>query len=201
MSLSTDAPYGGSFIYHMAPDLLHIGLVVGLDYKNPYLNPYQEFQRLKHHPHIASILEGGTCLSYGARTINKGGYQAWPKLSFGGGVIIGCAAGFLNIAKIKGTHTAMKSGKRSSSMLNDHTNRHLIVTDLSGMIAAEEIYATLVRQTQMSSTRPYPGSQVDCPPNEVGGQGRLDSILSAHHRPVPVVPVPVSLLPRPGGEL
>ncbi|RUS22333.1 hypothetical protein BC937DRAFT_89633 [Endogone sp. FLAS-F59071] len=104
--------YGGSFIYHFEPEkyLVAIGFVVGLDYQNPYLNPYKEFQRYKHHPFISSLLEGGNCISYGARAINEGGYQSIPKLYFPGGALIGCSAGFLNVPKIKGTHTAMKSG-------------------------------------------------------------------------------------------
>jgi electron-transferring-flavoprotein dehydrogenase len=102
--------YGGAFIYHMKPNLLHIGMVVGLDYKNPYLSPYQEFQRLKTHPRIKALLEGGQCISYGARCINEGGIQAVPKLTFPGGMLTGCSAGFMNVPKIKGSHTAMKTG-------------------------------------------------------------------------------------------
>mmetsp|Transcript_12224 Transcript_12224/g.22668 ORF Transcript_12224/g.22668 Transcript_12224/m.22668 type:complete len:603 (+) Transcript_12224:183-1991(+) len=101
--------YGGSFLYHMKPNKVLIGFVVGLDYKNPYLSPYQEFQRFKHHPMISKHLEGGQCIEYGARVINEGGYQAIPKLTFPGGALIGCSAGFLNVPKVKGTHTAMKS--------------------------------------------------------------------------------------------
>lgn len=102
--------YGGSFIYHMKPNLVHIGMVVGLDYSNPYLSPYQEFQKLKKHPRIQSLLEGGKCISYGARCLNEGGIQAVPKLTFPGGMMAGCSAGFLNVPKIKGSHTAMKTG-------------------------------------------------------------------------------------------
>ncbi len=102
--------YGGSFIYHWGNHLISIGLVIGLDYQNTYLDPYQEFQRLKHHPVIRSLLEGGQCISYGARAINEGGWQSIPKLTFPGGMLIGCAAGFLNVPKIKGSHTAIKSG-------------------------------------------------------------------------------------------
>ena len=102
--------YGGSFLYHMAPDTVLVGFVVGLDYANPYLSPYSEFQRWKHHASIARHLEGGECVSYGARVINEGGFQAIPKLTFPGGALIGCSAGFVNVPKIKGTHTAMKSG-------------------------------------------------------------------------------------------
>merc|ERR1719210_2597892 len=102
--------YGGSFIYHMKPNLLHIGMVVGLDYSNPYISPYQEFQRFKQHPRVRALLEGGTCISYGARVLNEGGLQAIPKLTFPGGMLTGCSAGFLNVPKIKGSHTAMKTG-------------------------------------------------------------------------------------------
>jgi len=102
--------YGGSFIYHMNPNLLHIGLVVGLDYSNPYLSPYQEFQRFKQHPRVKALLEGGHCVSYGARCLNEGGLQALPKLTFPGGMLTGCSAGFLNVPKVKGSHNAMKTG-------------------------------------------------------------------------------------------
>jgi len=102
--------YGGTFLYHMAPNLVQVGLVVGLDYANPHLSPYKEFQRLKHHPKIARYLEGGEPVAYAARVINEGGLQSVPKLTFPGGALIGCSAGFLNVPKIKGTHTAMKSG-------------------------------------------------------------------------------------------
>ncbi|CAM9997588.1 unnamed protein product [Scytosiphon promiscuus] len=102
--------YGGSFLYHQDPDLILVGLVVGLDYENPHLNPYKEFQRYKHHPQVAAQLEGGECIAYGARTLNEGGYHSLPKLTFPGGALLGCAAGFLNAVKIKGAHTAIKSG-------------------------------------------------------------------------------------------
>ncbi|KAF5952326.1 hypothetical protein HYC85_010270 [Camellia sinensis] len=87
-----------------------LGLVVALNYRNPFLNPYEEFQKLKHHPAIKPLLEGATVLQYGARTLNEGGFQSIPYPVFPGGAIIGCSAGFLNVRKIKGTHTAMKSG-------------------------------------------------------------------------------------------
>jgi electron-transferring-flavoprotein dehydrogenase len=102
--------YGGSFVYHLSEQRVAIGFVVGLDYANPYLDPYMEFQRFKHHPCIQPLLEGAERLAYGARVINEGGYQALPTLEFPGGVIVGCAAGFLNVARIKGIHLAMKSG-------------------------------------------------------------------------------------------
>eukprot|EP00002_Diphylleia_rotans_P011214 TRINITY_DN2221_c0_g1_i1.p1 TRINITY_DN2221_c0_g1~~TRINITY_DN2221_c0_g1_i1.p1 ORF type:complete len:586 (+),score=123.96 TRINITY_DN2221_c0_g1_i1:59-1816(+) len=107
MDLNT---YGGSFLYHLEDRKISIGYVVGLDYENPYLNPYKEFQRFKHHPAIRKYLEGGQVLTYGARAISEGGLQSLPKLIFPGGALIGDSAGFLNTPKIKGTHTAMKSG-------------------------------------------------------------------------------------------
>ena len=102
--------YGGSFIYHLDNNQISIGFVVGLDYQNTYLSPYEEFQRFKTHPAIKPMLEGGRRISYGARALNEGGLQCLPKLHFPGGVLTGCDAGTLNMPKIKGTHTAMKSG-------------------------------------------------------------------------------------------
>jgi electron-transferring-flavoprotein dehydrogenase len=102
--------YGGSWMYHLEDRMVSLGLVIGLDYGNPHLSPYREFQRMKHHPFFSQVLKGGECLAYGARVLNEGGYQSVPKLTFPGGALIGCSAGFLNVPKIKGTHTAMKSG-------------------------------------------------------------------------------------------
>jgi len=102
--------YGGSFLYHLENNQVAVGFVVGLDYENPFLSPFEEFQRFKTHPAIRPIFEGGRRIAYGARALNEGGFQAIPELAFPGGLVIGCAAGFLNVPKIKGTHTAMKSG-------------------------------------------------------------------------------------------
>ncbi|KAK6350914.1 hypothetical protein TWF718_004096 [Orbilia javanica] len=102
--------YGGAWLYHFGENMVSIGLVVGLDYPNPYLSPFQEFQRMKHHPMFKNVLEGGTCISYAARALNEGGFQSIPELIFPGGALIGDTAGFLNLPKIKGTHTSMKSG-------------------------------------------------------------------------------------------
>lgn len=104
------ATYGGSFIYHLSKQRVAIGFVIGLDYKNPWLNPFAEMQRFKTHPLIRDTLTGGERLSYGARALNEGGWQSMPKLTFPGGALIGDAAGFLNVPKIKGIHTAMQSG-------------------------------------------------------------------------------------------
>jgi len=113
--------YGGSWIYHMENNQISIGFVVGLDYQNPYLSPYEEMQRFKLHPAIKPLLEGGRRVAYGARALVEGGFQSLPKLTFPGGVLVGDTAGFLNVPKIKGNHTAMKSG----------------------MVAAESVFALL----------------------------------------------------------
>jgi electron-transferring-flavoprotein dehydrogenase len=113
--------YGGSFLYYLENNQVSVGFVIGLDYKNPYLSPFDEFQRFKTHPKIKKIFEGGKRISYGARALNEGGFQSIPKLTVPGGLLVGCAAGFMNVPKIKGTHTAMKSG----------------------MIAAEEIFKNI----------------------------------------------------------
>jgi electron-transferring-flavoprotein dehydrogenase len=113
--------YGGSFLYHLEDRQVAVGFVIGLDYRNPFLNPFEEFQRFKTHPAIRPTFEGGRRISYGARALNEGGLQSIPRLDFPGGALVGCAAGFVNVPKIKGSHTAMKSG----------------------MVAAETIFARL----------------------------------------------------------
>lgn len=102
--------YGGSFLYHMENNQVAVGYVVGLSYENPYLSPYEEFQRYKTHPEIRKFFEGGRRLAYGARAITAGGLQSLPKLVFPGGALIGCEAGFLNASRIKGSHAALKTG-------------------------------------------------------------------------------------------
>ena len=111
------ATYGGSFLYHLEDNQVAVGFVIGLDYRNPHLSPFDEFQRFKTHPKIRPTFEGGRRVSYGARAINEGGFQSIPKLTFPGGVVVGCAAGFLNVPKIKGTHTAMKSGMTAAESI------------------------------------------------------------------------------------
>ncbi|MBG6119957.1 MULTISPECIES: electron transfer flavoprotein-ubiquinone oxidoreductase [unclassified Sphingobium] len=131
----TDA-YGGGFLYHQADGQVALGFVVGLGYRNPHLYPFEEFQRWKQHPAIREYLEGGRRVSYGARAINEGGWQSIPKLAFPGGALIGCTAGFVNVPRIKGTHTAMKSGmlaaetafeallnERARDVLSDYEDR------------------------------------------------------------------------------
>ncbi|WP_114154958.1 electron transfer flavoprotein-ubiquinone oxidoreductase [Chromobacterium haemolyticum] len=103
------ATYGGSFMYHLENNQVVVGFVIGLDYQNPYLSPFEEFQRFKTHPAIRKVFEGGRRLSYGARALTEGGLQSLPRLTFPGGLLVGDTAGFLNVPKIKGTHTAMQS--------------------------------------------------------------------------------------------
>lgn len=123
--------YGGSFAYHWGKNLLSIGFVIGLDYRNPYLNPYQEFQRFKMHASIYPLLEKSRRIAYGARTLIEGGLQSIPKLHFPGGLIVGDAAGFLNVPKIKGIHNAMKSGMVAAESLFS------LLQDTSGKTSAE----------------------------------------------------------------
>jgi electron-transferring-flavoprotein dehydrogenase len=127
--------YGGGFIYHLSNNMLAIGLVTALDYKNPYLSPYEEFQRLKLHPEIKALLENGERLEYGARTVVEGGLQAVPKLSFPGGVLIGDCAGFLNVPKIKGIHNSMKSG-----MLGAKAVFHAVTNTQQEASSYQELY-------------------------------------------------------------
>ncbi|UDF31628.1 UNVERIFIED_ORG: electron transfer flavoprotein-ubiquinone oxidoreductase [Roseateles sp. XES5] len=110
---------GGSFLYHLEDNLVAVGFVVHLNYKNPYLFPFEEFQRFKTHPAIRGTFEGGKRLSYGARAITEGGYQSVPKLSFPGGALIGCSAGFVNVPRIKGSHNAVLSGMLAAEKLAD----------------------------------------------------------------------------------
>jgi electron-transferring-flavoprotein dehydrogenase len=121
LDVATD---GGGFVYHAADGRVYLGLIVSLGYRNPHLDPFAEFQRWKQHAAIRALLAGGQRISYGARAVNKGGLQSLPKLTFPGGLLVGCDAGFLNPAKIKGSHTALKSG----------------------MLAAETIFAALEQQ-------------------------------------------------------
>lgn len=117
-----DGTGGGSFLYHIENNQVVVGLIVDLSYSNPYMSPFEEFQRYKHHPVIKQYLEGGKRVSYGARAIAKGGLQALPKMTFPGGLLVGCDAGTLNAAKIKGSHTAMKSGMLAAESIFEALN-------------------------------------------------------------------------------
>jgi electron-transferring-flavoprotein dehydrogenase len=105
---------GGGFVYHLENNQVYVGFVVHLNYENPYLFPYMEFQRWKHHPEVAAVLKGGKRVAYGARAISEGGWQSMPKLAFPGGALLGCAAGMVNVPRIKGNHNAMWSGMHAA---------------------------------------------------------------------------------------
>ena len=134
--LSENDAWGGGFVYHQANRQVAIGFVTALDYANPYLSPYEEFQRWKQHPAIRAVLDGGRRVAYGARAINEGGWQSVPKLAFPGGALIGCSAGFVNVPRIKGTHTAMKSG----------------------MLAAEAVASAIVQGRERDALSEYDGA-------------------------------------------
>jgi electron-transferring-flavoprotein dehydrogenase len=135
-----DDAWGGGFLYHQENNQVALGFVVSLDYRNPYLSPFEEMQRWKTHPAIRAEIEGGRRVSYGARAINEGGWQAIPRLVFPGGALIGCSAGFVNVPRIKGTHTAMKS-----AMLAAESAFEAISADRSGDVL--ESYPTALRNS------------------------------------------------------
>ena len=137
--------YGGSFLYHLDKNKISIGFVVGLDYKNPYLSPYMEFQRFKHHPEIKKILEGGRRINYGARALNEGGTQSLPKLTFPGGMLVGCEAGFLNVPKIKGTHLAMKSGIIAASTILENIDTKDEISNFEDQIKNSWVWSELYK--------------------------------------------------------
>ncbi len=145
--------YGGGWMYHFSENLVSIGLVVGLDYPNPWLNPYQEFQKMKHHPLYSAVLEGGKCITYAARTLNEGGFQSIPKCAFPGGALIGDTAGFLNVPKIKGTHTAMRSGMLAAeaafSALQGHDQGDVFLYDYEDKLRASTIWSELKQVRNM----------------------------------------------------
>ena len=138
--------YGGSFLYFLENNQVSVGFVVGLDYKNPYLSPFDEFQRFKTHSKIKKIFEGGKRISYGARALNEGGFQSIPKLTVPGGLLVGCTAGFMNVPKIKGTHTAMKSGMIAAeeifkNIFNDKTKEiHSYEDEIKNSWVWDELY-------------------------------------------------------------
>ncbi len=128
--------WGGGFLYHQANGQVALGFVTALDYHNPYVYPFEEFQRWKQHPAIRAILEGGRRVSYGARAINEGGWQSVPKLEFPGGALIGCTAGFVNVPRIKGSHTAMKSGMLAAEAVAEALEAGRANDELTGYGAA-----------------------------------------------------------------
>ncbi|UZE97978.1 electron transfer flavoprotein-ubiquinone oxidoreductase [Alkalimarinus alittae] len=124
--LSENGATGGAFLYHADNNQVSLGLITDLNYANPHLSPFDELQRWKHHPQIAQYLKGAKRISYGARAINKGGLQALPKLSFPGGLLSGCEAGFMNYPKIKGSHTAMKTGMVAAETIYEALNTNSV---------------------------------------------------------------------------
>ena len=141
--------YGGSWMYHFEDNLVSIGFVVGLNYSNPFLSPFEEMQRFKTHPVIRDVLKGGRRVSYGARAISAGGFQSIPKLTFPGGLLVGDTAGFLNLPKIKGSHTAMKSGITAAesvySTLEDCRTKKTEVTDYGSNLKKSWLWEELYR--------------------------------------------------------
>ena len=141
--------YGGSWMYHFEDNLVSIGFVVGLNYSNPFLSPFEEMQRFKTHPVIRDVLKGGRRISYGARAISAGGFQSIPKLAFPGGMLVGDTAGFLNLPKIKGSHTAMKSGITAAesvySSLEDCRTKKKEVTDYGNNLKKTWLWEELYR--------------------------------------------------------
>ncbi|KAI8950318.1 hypothetical protein F4801DRAFT_549200 [Xylaria longipes] len=139
--------YGGAWMYHFGDNLVSIGLVVALDYPNPWLSPYGEFQKLKQHPLYKSVLEGGKCLSYGARALIEGGFQSIPKVAFPGGALIGDSAGFVNVPKVKGTHNAMKSGMLAAeaawTALSEGDSSSVFLYDYESSLRKSEIWKEL----------------------------------------------------------
>ena len=127
---------GGSFLYHLEDNQVAVGFVVHLNYENPWLSPFEEFQRFKHHPAIADTFEGGKRLSYGARAITEGGFQSIPKLTFPGGLIIGCSAGLVNVPRIKGSHNAMLSGALAAETVHAALKDGRTNDELAGYDAA-----------------------------------------------------------------
>jgi len=127
---------GGSFLYHLENNQVVVGLIVDLSYSNPFLSPFDEFQRYKHHPVIAQYLEGGTRVAYGARAICKGGFNSLPKMVFPGGALIGCDLGTLNFAKIKGSHTAMKSGMLAAEAICEALSKQREGDELANYVEA-----------------------------------------------------------------
>ena len=135
--------YGGSFCYHAENNQIYIGYVIGLDYKNPYLSPYDEFQQFKTHPEIKKLIKGGKRISYGARALIEGGLQSLPKMHMPGALIIGCNAGTLNMPKIKGSHTAMKSGIIAAETIIDHINSKVDLSEYENSFKSSWVFREL----------------------------------------------------------
>ena len=138
-----NSTYGGSFCYHAENNQIFIGYVIGLDYQNPFLSPYDEFQRFKTHPAISKILKDGKRISYGARALIEGGFQSLPKMHMPGALIIGCDAGTLNMPKIKGSHTAMKSGMIAAETINEYIAENKPLSEYENKFQKSWVYKEL----------------------------------------------------------
>lgn len=143
----TSDTYGGAFLYHLDDNKVAVGFVVGLDYSNPYLSPFEEFQRFKTHPAIRDTFEGGRRIAYGARALIEGGLQSLPKISFAGGVLVGDAAGFLNMPRIKGSHAAIKSGMLAAEAVFDTLQVALGTDDIPETAAEAASYTARFEQS------------------------------------------------------
>ncbi|WCP68875.1 electron transfer flavoprotein-ubiquinone oxidoreductase [Vibrio tubiashii] len=150
--LSESDSTGGGFLYHLEDNLIAVGLITDLNYHNPYLSPFDEFQRLKHHPRFVHFLQGAERIAYGARAIAKGGLLSLPKQQFAGGLLIGCDAGTLNSAKIKGCHTAMKSGLLAAQAAFDAIEKDQMEADYQALFLDSWLYQ------ELNQTRNFPGT-------------------------------------------
>jgi electron-transferring-flavoprotein dehydrogenase len=151
----SDETNGGSFLYHFDKNLVSIGYVIHLNYTNPYVSPFDEFQQFKTHPSVKKVLKGGKRISYGARAITTGGYQSVPKLYFPGGALIGCSAGFLNYPKIKGTHNAMESGMLAAEAIIDNYNSNDQENDLTNYQEKYENSRIAKELKRVRNVKPY----------------------------------------------
>ena len=138
-----NSTYGGSFCYHAENKQIFLGYVIGLDYKNPYLSPYDEFQKFKTHPVIKNILTNGKRIAYGARALIEGGLQSLPRMYMPGALLVGCDAGTLNMPKIKGSHTAMKSGMLAAETINDYLNQSIPLSSYESKFKNSWLYDEL----------------------------------------------------------
>lgn len=149
--LADSGSHGGGFLYHLDAHQVSVGLIVDLNYRNPHLSPFDEFQRMKHHPTIAHVLQGAERIAYGARAITKGGLHSLPKQQFPGGLLIGCDAGTLNNGKIKGSHTAMKSGMLAAEVIYTALNSTEVVADYQSQFEQSWLYQELALTSNFSA--------------------------------------------------
>jgi electron-transferring-flavoprotein dehydrogenase len=168
--------YGGSFLYHMENNQVAVGFVIGLDYKNPWLSPFEEFQRFKTHPSVRDTFAGARRVAYGARSLSEGGFQSLPRLTFPGGLLVGDTAGFLDVPKIKGVHTAMKSGMIAAEVIFEHLHRNEAGAEVSSY--SERIKASWIWPELHKSRNIRPGFHWGL---WIGlGLAGLDTLLCGH---------------------